>query len=287
MTDKPEGIDPNPQSATVASVVDAPEPAASPAGVSDAAPAPATPAGGEPSPAGTDPKLALEPGLLTSFLADEKAAADKKPAAEAPKEPVKEPSSQEKKPDAAPPAADKPVVPAAPEPVAYEYRVPETLVVNDEQRGNLHKALDAFRADPAKGVQGLIDLHTKTMQEFAEAQARDTLTRQYETFNGTLRDWRQNVMADEELGGSGHKTVMKSVARATSRFVDDDHRGAFDNMLKVTGIDSHPEFLRLLYRFQQFIDEPTPPPPNAQPTKDVGKNPHLSRERILYGPKAA
>ena len=92
-------------------------------------------------------------------------AKDAKPAADA--KPADKPAEAPKPEDAAKPADAKPVEPAPLTAIEYKYDLPKTLKMDDALKGEVHTALDAFRVDPAKGVQKLIDLHAKTMETYA------------------------------------------------------------------------------------------------------------------------
>ena len=208
---------------------------------------------------------AAEPTLLEKFDAEQAA---KKPSEEPkpevkpadPAKPVEAAKPEEKKPEA-------PEVPAAPQPVAYEYTLPDTIKMDDALKGTFHSALDAFRADPAKGVQGLIDLHNQTMQQFAD----QTYQNQVSTFNDTRRSWVTQTMADDDLGGAGHQTSMAAIARMRDLLVPESKREAFNQFLAVTGAGDHPEFLRLLHNAARIYDEAPMPPPGARPPPNLGK----------------
>src|SRR6185312_4649458 len=149
-------------------------PAAAPSGVPESEATSATTA---PAAAGAEPKLDSDtPTLLEQFDKD-KAATDAKPAADAKPDADKPKAEGDKAAAEAKPAepAAKPEgeTPPAVAPIAYEYALPESIKMDDAQRGELHAALDAFRADPAKGAQSLIDLHNKSMQAFAEQTVKD------------------------------------------------------------------------------------------------------------------
>lgn len=156
---------------------------------------------------------------------------------------------------------EKPVEAAKPEPVAYEYKLPETLKMDDALKGEFHGALDDFRADPAKGAQKLVDLHNKTMGDYSDFMARE----QHRVFGETRKGWQREIMADPEIGGAGHKTAAQAIARARDMFVSRHPAGskeynsdfqAFDGMLRVTGVGDHPVFWRFLHNIAQFADEP-------------------------------
>ncbi len=261
----------------------APVIASSGAGLPEPAPSPGV--GGAAAPAGSTveapveaPKL--EPSLIAEFDAahpDKKAEnpdAPKPDAAKADAAKVEAPKPDAAKPDAAAKPDGEVEAPAveAPkplEPVKYEYQIPETLTLPDADRPEVEKAFEAFRADPAKGAQGLVDLHAKYMGQFADA----TLKNQYAVFNDTRKGWRQEVMSDPLLGGSGFQTAMGAIARMRDQFVSDKDRGEFNKMLEVTGVGDHPQFLKLLLNVARAYDEPPLPPPNISPTPNQGQPP--------------
>lgn len=276
MADEPIGSTP-----PTTGVEGAPEPAAvlSPAAAPVASPEvvaePVAPAAAEiPAP---------EPTLLQKFDAEKVAAEPPTaaPPAEVKAEPAAPPAAdaaEAPKPEAEKPAeAAAPAEPAAIEPIAYEYAVPETLVMDDAAKGKLHGALDAFRTDPTKGAQGLIDLHNESMQTYADSLARE----QHRVFGETRKGWQTTVMADEELGGAGYQTSMGAIARMRDLLVPEGRREAFDQMLTVTGVGDHPEFLRLLHNAARIYDEAPMPQPGARPTPDAGK-PQGRGLRSLY-----
>lgn len=273
--------------APLASSLDSP-PAAAPA-VADpaAAAAPAEPVAAAPGP---------EPTLLQKFDADGKAQPESKPA-ESPEKPaqVDKPAEGEKsagdkpaepKPgDAKPaeakpgekPAEAKPVEAAKPDPVAYEYALPETLKMDDARKGEFHGALDAFRADPVKGAQGLVALHEKAMTEYA-AQVDQ---HQRDVWNDTRKEWQTQALADEQIGGSGHRTAMGVIARMRDMFVPEADRPAFEQFLQITGAGDHPAFLRMMHNAGRLYDEPPMPPSDIKPSPNNGANPN-ARRGILY-----
>jgi hypothetical protein len=246
----------------------APEPvAASPAPAPVASPEPAVvaaPAVEVPAPAAAEP-AATEPTLLEKFDADAKAKAPEKA-------PEAKPLGSEAKPkEAAPepkgPDADKPAEPPALEPVAYEYTLPETIKLDDAGRVEFHTALDAFRADPVKGAQQLVDMHNRAMTEFAN----QTYANQVKAFNETRRGWVNDVMADEELGGAGYQTTMGAIARMRDMLVPEKRIAEFNDFLKVTGAGDHPAFLRLMHAAARIFDEAPMPPPGPKPPPNLGK----------------
>jgi outer membrane biosynthesis protein TonB len=222
-----------------------------------------------------------EPTLLQKFDKEQEA---KKPEPAKSAEPAKVEVKAVEKPIEAKPADGKPVeavkpeVPAAPEPVAYEYTLPDTIKMDDGLKTTFHTALDALRTDPAKGAQGLIDLHNQTMEQYAKSVTDN----QMKVWNDTRRGWVTDVMADEQLGGAGYQTTMGAVARMRDLLVPESRRPAFEQMLAVTGVGDHPEFLRILHNAARLYDEAPMPPPNVRPPADIGKPPGRGGLRGLY-----
>lgn len=261
-------------------------PAAAPAPVvavpAAAEPAPIAPAAAAPVP--EVPKATAEkPTLLQKFDDDQKA-----------KEPVAEPAKPDAKPaptaEAKPEGEPKPVEPIKPEPIAYEYAVPETVKLDDAMKQEFHGALDAFRQDPPKGAQGLVDLHNKAMEQFASTLAAD----QRRLFGETRDGWAKDVMSDQQIGGAGHQTAMKAIARMRDRLVpksmmeprkfpDGSPRASeFDEFCSYTGAGDNKVFLRILHNAARYFDEPGLPPENPQPPPDNGRNPRQRGARVLY-----
>ncbi len=269
-----------------------PNPAAPPAAPTAAGLAPASPAPPTPAPVSAPASPpAGEPATAAPAVKDGAAA---KPTEAKPAEvPESEPSLLEtlgKKPEVAKPtdaakaAGDAPAdakaddakaakpeasKPAEAAPVEYKYTLPETLKMDDALKGEVHKAFDDFRANPAD-AQGLIDLHAKSMTEFATQLDRQNR----EAFANYRKSMRDKVMADPELGGAGHQTAMGAVARMRDLFVPEKDRAEFDDMLRITGAGDHPAMLRLLHNAAKWFDDPAVAPPEARPTKGNGRRPN-------------
>jgi hypothetical protein len=284
-----------------------PEPAAAAPAAAAAAPAP------EAAPAVE--LVAERPSLLESFGKDadkQKPAVDKpaveavkpdaasdkpddktvKPAEAKPADPAKPAEAAKPEGEPKPGEAEKPAEPAALAPIEYAYELPPTLKVDDALKGEITTAFDAFRADPSKGAQALIDLHAKTMTDYAANLAAQTLADQHKAFNDTRTKWNTDWMADAEIGGAGYQTSMRAIARMRDQFVSDAVPGTpkyqadlkgFEEFLRVTGAGDHPAFGRFLHNVARAFDEPAPPPVNTRPPPNHGQKPGSGREK-LYGP---
>jgi len=261
------------------------------------APPPSAQAEAAPQPAADDkPVVAAEvPTLLEDFDAakagdkkDAKPAEAKEPAAEAapePKEGDKKPAEAqpEKKPDAAeakPEAKESPQVepPQQLEPIEYAFEMPPEIKADDPRMNQFREVLQSSRV-PAENAQQFLNLHTEAMREYATYLANE----QQRIFADTRRDWRNQIMADEVLGGAGHQTAMTRAAMARDALVPEADRQAFGEFLRMTGAGDHPAFIRLLHRAARYVSEPQAaefsteikPPPNN------GRAPG-SRRGLLY-----
>lgn len=258
-------------------------PAAAPAASVEAAPAVDTPpaAGAvtdKPATGETVPEAA--PTLLDEFDSKAKAEAEAK---------AKPAAAEADKPAAAAADAAKPADGAEPAPAAelapIDYfapdaglTIPETITMDDAQKGEFTTALDAFRADPQKGAQGLLDLAAKSFGNMAEKLVAD----QWKAFADTNAQWKAQVMADPVLGGAGHNTAMAQVALARDNFASRAEPGTpkydaemteFNHMMKTTGVGNHPAFLRMLHNAARYVREAPMPPADGKPPKDAGRNP--------------
>ena len=284
-------------------------PANPPAALTPDVSAPAAPATPEPVPQQAPAPIAepeRTPTLLEKFDAEAKAAETAK-AAEKPVEPAKdaakpaEPAKDAAKPaeakpaDAAKPAEAapaeaKPAEAAKPEPVEYKYTLPETLKIDDARKTELHAAFDELRGG---NPQPAIDLHNKAMTEYAE----QTLRNQFDTFNKTKAGWETNWLADPEIGGAGHRTALKAIARVRDDFVSSAQQGTpkyqqdwkdFNDFLAITGAGSHPAFARLMHNLSGYVTERQAEqnPVDIKPPKDIGKQPGDFKATMYDNPRS-
>ena len=238
-------------------------PAVEAGAVTTAAPAPAAPVA-EPIAAEPPPSPVNEPSLLETATAQPAAAAP-----EAPSTPVEAPKPEEAAPEA---PAEAPALTS----IEYKYELPETITLDEATRDKFHAALDAFRGE-GHSPQELIALHNEAMTNY-DASLRQ---QQWDTFNGVRKGWRESVMADEEIGGSGHQTAMTEIARVRDALVKPSEIEDFNKMLAGTGVGDHPLFLKLLHRAARYVNEGAMPPPGAKPAPNNGQSPKRTL-RDLY-----
>lgn len=256
-----------------------------------------------PVPAAPEPIVAAVPEVLKPEVK-----AETKPDAPHPSEvpslldkidPPKPDAKVEAKVDAKPEAKVEtpPVEVAAPEKTEWEFKLPETLKADEKQLTTFRGILDDIVA-PKEGesratyAQRLVDLHNEAMTGFAE----QTLKNQISAFNDTRAEWRKQTMADERIGGAGHDTAMRAIARVRDYLVSDARPGtkeyqddvkALNDFNRITGAGDHPVFLRMLHRAARYVDEPSAPAPNALPTKFNGRPPNAGRDLYGKSPSAA
>lgn len=165
--------------------------------------------------------------------------------------------------------------PASVEPVKYELKLPEGVPVDQEKLTAYTGLLQERGIAPEVGQQ-LLDMHHESINQVATALAKH----QWDAFGETRRGWRTEIMADEQLGGSGHQTTMQAVARVRDGFISRAPEGSpqrladekkFEEFLRVTGAGDHPAFIRLLHNVAAALDEPAAPAPGYTPPKDIGR----------------
>lgn len=200
---------------------------------------------------------------------------------------------------------DAPAVAEAPKPLAVvaealplaehapdykfdNFRLPEPLrSTQPAELAELTGLLAPIRA-PVEVGQQLLDLHAAKMQAYAEHLTRE----QIRVFNGTVRGWEAEAMADPQIGGAGFQTAQSAIARMRDMLVSSapygsDQRAAdmaaFETFLRVTGAGSHPAFLRLLHNAARYFDEPQlNMPANPMPPKDIGRAPRGNGMAAIY-----
>jgi hypothetical protein len=129
------------------------------------------------------------------------------------------------------------------------------LQANDEKIGTFNTLLNeaGLSAELGKKVgQDLLNLHAEGMQAYADHVAKE----QHRVFNDTRDGWKKDVMADEQLGGSGYQTTMGAIARVRDLAVGEKDRPAFEQFLRITGAGDHPAFLRMMHNLSRVLDEP-------------------------------
>lgn len=205
---------------------------------------------------------------------------------------VEEPKPEAKTEDTPKPDEIKPE-PVKPAEVKFEpYKLPEDAVVDDGRISAFNEIVGADLTPQERG-QKLIEMYVTERQNIA----KEMVQAQHQNFADTRAAWRKEVMGDPELGGSGHHTAMKAIAKARDMFVSREKPGTegytkdlstFNDFLKTTGAGDNPVFLRMMHNVARKFDEPAPIDAPYKPPADIGKAPgSRGRLRDLYKQTAA
>jgi len=191
-----------------------------------------------------------------------------------------EPAKPEDKP--AEPAKPAEAEPAPVEEIKYEFKVPDGFELPPEPLEKFTTLARELKITP-EHAQSLMDLHTGAMQALAD----HTLAQQHAAFGEMRREWRNQIMADPEIGGAGFQTNKAAAIRMMQLFVAPERRPAFDKALLDTGMTDHPEMMRFLVNVARKFDEPAPPPPNAggPPVGASGRAPNRGRALSYTHPR--
>jgi hypothetical protein len=167
------------------------------------------------------------------------------------------------------------VKPPEPEPIVYEaFKLPEGVEPDADAIGKYTEVLGKHRLAQDVG-QELLDLHTESLKTYADHVASE----QQRIWNDTRAEWRKQVMADEQIGGSGFQTSLAAIARMRDKF--QGNKSEFDNFLKVTGAGDHPAFLKFIHNVARAFDEPAPVAA-AKPPASNGAKPGKRTLRDIY-----
>lgn len=274
--------------AAAAPVVAAAEPVVAAPAVTEAAPAaPAVVAApAEPAGSGDIPTLLEEFGAKAP---DPKPAGPKAPEPKPGEAKPGDPKAVDPKavdPKGAPAkAADPAAAPAVAEavvaaPIAWDLKFPETIKASATDVDRLTGILNDIArpkegVDPSTAASQLLALHSEQMIAY-DKQLR---AEQQTSFNNYRAEQRKLVLADPDIGGAGHDTAMKAIARARDALISDAKPGsaqyqkdaaAFSEFLRYTGSGDHRIFLNILHRAARFVDEPAAPTALAKPTSYNG-----------------
>lgn len=193
-----------------------------------------------------------------------------KPAEAAPIETPAEPAVDPAKPveTAADPVVE-PVVEAAP--VNYEFTLPEGFTAPPER---IEAVKDLFRESGVspENAQKLVDQYTDAVRELQANQYQFW----QDSFKSMRDGWVERVLADPQLGQSGHRTALTAAARARDMLMSNytpEQKVEFGEFLRDTGAGDHPAFLRILYSASRYFDEPSAPAAAQIPAPRNGARP--------------
>lgn len=198
--------------------------------------------------------------------------------------PAEETKVQESAPESTPEEAQKEAVvleePKPLEEMVYEaFKVPDGVDVDKEKVDKFTKAIGEHRL-PQEVAQQLFDMHVAEVKSIADKLS----TQQWSVYNETRKEWRNQVMSDPEIGGSGHQTAMKIIAEARDHLVPESERAAFNEMLNITGVGDNLAFLKPLYRAGKILQAPKTLEVPIQPPPDRGTKPQTKYSSLYTHP---
>jgi hypothetical protein len=151
---------------------------------------------------------------------------------------------------------------AAPEPpTTYEaFNLPEGFTPDQREMSAFTDILRDGRASQETG-QKLLDLYT------GELKKLETYQREY--WQNTLDTWKEDTLADPQLGGNRFQTVLTRCTSVLNEFATP----GFLEMLDASGLGNHVEMFRFLNKVADFVGEPSArasaeaKPPAVKPTR--------------------
>lgn len=134
---------------------------------------------------------------------------------------------------------------------AEALKLPEGFTLDDTTKGSLSELATKHKLSQ-EVVQELVDLGASRSKAEAEAAASSQL----QAWKDTNDKWRDEVMADKELGGD----KLDSVVRPTvSKMIDTlPNASEFRAALTLTGAGNHPAMVRALYHLATQLTEGGP-----------------------------
>lgn len=253
--------------------VSAPAPASAPIESIPSAPVSVAPVDNTPAPA----VEVIAPAVATPAATELSAPVEAPKPSDAPEptpasllldEAVKQAAEEPKADDAAKELSD-PVTeaPVEPQPIEYKFQFPEGVKpesVNPELMGQYTTALSEAKVPPEMG-QKFLDMHLAELQ----IAAKNVAQHQWDVFNRQQEQWKSEVKADPEIGGSRLVTAMRTVASVIDQYGGSpDQQIALKNVLTATGAGNNPLLLRMFHNIGKALGReasPVPAPPPSAP----------------------
>jgi len=176
---------------------------------------------------------------------------------------------------------------AGPKVEFQSFHAPEGIKLDDVRITELNDII-AKALPPQEARDTLIGMHIEEMKRYDQLLRKD----QQDSFRNTRAEWRKQLMADPELGGSGFETTKLNGAEMRDLFVSRHTVGTkqynaemkdFNDMLRYTGVGDHPSFWRLMNNVSRRFKEPAAPQMDFKPPPDLGTRPGgKGRRASLY-----
>lgn len=147
-----------------------------------------------------------------------------------------------------------------PIPEAYEFKLPDGYVANEELTTQAQSFFKDNKFSPAQ-AQAAIDFHAEYLKKHSEA------------WIDTVVNWEKEAKSDKEFGGKNYDANVGVVRKVISEYGDDDLR----QVLNDYGIGNHPAVLRSYLKIGQALGEAGAPKPE---TSNGGQE---SLAQVFYG----
>ncbi len=150
----------------------------------------------------------------------------------------------------------------APLPTYDAFSLPEEFTLDGERVSDINKVLGEFelttKADHAevqKLGQALIDRHVSEVRNTIER-----LNNHYmEQFEKTKTDWKNDFIADNEIGGNRQDTTISSALEfIRTHGGTPEQQAEFHQLMDQTGVGSHKAMIRILANAQRNMAEGQP-----------------------------
>jgi hypothetical protein len=130
-------------------------------------------------------------------------------------------------------------------PEAYaDFTLPEGMEVDKELLEEFNPIAKDLNLTQEQ-AQSLVDLQTKQMQKFSEAQQ--------EAWQSVLTEWNETAKNDQEIGGAEYNAKVATAKKALDEFGTPELLEALD----ATGVGNHPELIRVFYRIGKLVEDDT------------------------------
>lgn len=193
------------------------------------------------------PAEAAKPAIPTAPASLISEAGKDKPAAEAPADPAQPPSE--------------------PAPSYQPFTLPEGVSLDEKELGQFHGVLGKHKLTQETG-QELLDLHVNELNRFSERLT----AHQHEVFNRTREGWRNEFIADRDIGQNRRETTLQTCGSMIERYGGDSKQVAeLRSMLTFTGAGDHPALIRFINNMGRALSEPVPVAASKPPAQKQSK----------------
>lgn len=150
--------------------------------------------------------------------------------------------------------------------IKYDLKLDEASILDKSEVSEIEAYAKANKLTNEQ-AQHLLDMKHEAVSKHHQ--------KQMEAFNETKEKWREQVIADKEIGGENFNRNIEYAHRALKQYGSDSLREQLDS----SGLGNHPELVRMFARIGQAMSEDRLVKTGAMPA------PSKSYEEIFYGGK--